>query len=482
MTDENTVVRGGFDADPGVVIAARWLLPMAPGLPSCIDDGAVWVRDGRIAAVGTLGDVLGQIHRDGFPVSRVPIDKAAGRVLMPGLINAHTHLFQSYLRGVHDDGTLETWLSAVIWPWVEHFTDEDYHQATALGAMENLRGGVTTVAEHAYMTGSEDTVEAVASAVAGSGLRAQIAFAFADQNYPRMLRESADSVVRKLDRLRAFCARYPDRLQAAVGPNTLWGVSRDLYRLAGEYATDHDLRLHAHVAETRLEVDYTLAHYGMRNVEVLDDLGLLTPRLQMVHCVWVQDDELERAARGGAHFVHCPISNMYLASGAPPAWSAVRHGVNVALATDGPASNNSQDMLETVKFAACLQKVTLQDPTVMDAERVLRMATLDAARALGLDAQVGSLEPGKLADMTRVDLGGLHVGPVHNPASALVYNANAADVRDVWVGGRQLLRDGEGVAHDFSAALERAQRRVSELAGEVTVWDANRLRAEGLQQ
>ncbi|MEJ2686763.1 MAG: amidohydrolase, partial [Gammaproteobacteria bacterium] len=450
-------------------------------LPSCISDGAVWVRKGRIAAVGTLPEVLEHVRRDGIALGRVPIDKTPAQVLIPGLVNAHTHLFQSYLRGVHDDGTLETWLSTVIWPWVEHFTDEDYHQATVLGALENLRGGVTTVAEHAYMAGDEDTVEAVASGVAASGLRAQIAFAFADQNYPRMLRESPDSVVRKLDRLRAFCARYPERLHPAVGPNTLWGVSRGLYQLAGEYAERHGLRLHAHVAETRLEVDYTLEHYGMRNVEVLDDLGLITPRLQMVHCVWVQDDELDRAVRGGAHFVHCPISNMYLASGVPPAWSAVSRGVNVALATDGPASNNSQDMLETLKFAACLQKVMLRDPTVMDADRVLRMATLGAARALGMDAQIGSLEPGKRADMTRIDLGGVHVGPVHDPASALVYNAHASDVRDVWVGGRQLLRDGEGVIHDFAADLERARGRVAELAREVTVWDARRLRAEGLQ-
>ncbi|MEJ2714983.1 MAG: amidohydrolase family protein [Acidihalobacter sp.] len=408
------------------LIAAEWLLPMDSARPFCIEGGALWLRDGRIEAVGTREEVLALRRAAGFG-EPVFVDEGPGQVLLPGFVNAHTHLFQSYLRGVHDDAVLEEWIRRVIWPWVE-----------------------------------------------------QIAYAFADQNYPRMLRETTDSVVAKLDHLRAQCAPHATHLRAGVGPNTLWGVSAPLYKLAGEYAAEHGLPMHCHVAETRLEVEYTLQHYGRRNVETLADWGLLRPGMQMVHCVWLKADEVALAAGTGAALVYCPTSNMYLASGAAPAWEAHQQGVPVMIGTDGPASNNSQDFLETLKMAACLAKVTRLDPTVMPARDLLHMATLGAAEQLGLGERCGSLTPGKEADVTRVDLRGLHCMPVHDPASSLVYNAQIGDVRDVWVGGRRLLRGGEGVRHDFAAEAARAQARIRELQPVVQPWDDAKLAAEGL--
>ncbi len=461
------------------LIAAEWLLPMDPAQPFCIEGGAMWLRDGRIVAVGPREEVLAARRAAGAD-EPLFVDEGPGQVLVPGFINAHTHLFQSYLRGVHDDAVLEEWIRRVIWPWVEHFTPDDYRHATLLGALENLRSGVTTVAEHAYMTGGKETVEAVADALAESGLRAQIAYAFADQNYPRMLRETTDSVIAKLDHLRVQCERHATHLRAGVGPNTLWGVSAPLYKLAGEYAAEHGLPMHCHVAETRLEVEYTLQHYGRRNVETLADWGLLRPGMQMVHCVWLDADEVALAVGTGAALVHCPTSNMYLASGAAPAWEAHQQRMPVMIGTDGPASNNSQDMLETLKMAACLAKVTRLDPTVMPARDLLHMATLGAAEQLGLGARCGSLTPGKDADVTRVDLRGLHCMPVHDPASSLVYNAQIGDVRDVWVAGRRLLRGGEGVRHDFAAEAARAQARIRALQPVVLPWDEARMAQEGL--
>ncbi|APZ42938.1 amidohydrolase family protein [Acidihalobacter ferrooxydans] len=462
-----------------VIIAADWVLPMDPRLPSCIERGAVWLREGRIVAVGPRDEVLAERRAAGY-TDLVAVDEGPGHVLLPGLVNAHTHLFQSYLRGVHDDAVLEEWLRRVIWPWVEHFTPEDYRHATLLGALENLRSGVTTVAEHAYMTGGMETVEAVVDAFAESGLRGQIAYGFADQNYPHMLRETVDSVLAKLDHLRAQVAPHAGMLKAGVGPNTLWGVSGPLYRIAGEYAAEHGLPMHCHVAETQLEVEYTLQHYGRRNVETLAEWGLLRTGMQMVHCVWLEGSEVALAAGSGAVMMHCPTSNMYLASGAAPAWEAQQQGMPVVLGTDGPASNNSQDMLETLKMAACLAKVTRLDPTVMPARDLLHMATLGAAEQLGLGDRCGSLTPGKVADLTRVDLRGLHCMPVHDPASSLVYNAQIGDVSDVWVEGRQLLRGGEGVHHDFAAEAARAQARIHVLQPVIRPWDDVRLKQEGL--
>lgn len=464
--------------DAGFIIGARWVLPMDPGLPLCIDDGAVWVRGEQIEAVGPLQTIRAQAALQGLAPA---VDMAREHVLIPGLVNTHTHLFQSYLRGVHDGGTLETWLRNVIWPWTEHFTADDYRDAVFLGCLENLRSGVTTVGEHAYMTHMPGSVEAVVSAISESGLRAQIAYAFADQNYPGTIQETKDGVLAKLEHLCELTAPFRDVLAPAVGPNTAWGVSRELLTLSREFARDRGLRTHMHVAETELEQAYTIRHYGQRNVEMLHDLGILGPGLQMVHCVCLSPDEIRSAASAGAAMAHCPTSNMYLASGVAPVADALDKGLLVGLATDGPGSNNSQDMLEAMKFAACLQKVALRDPTAMTAEQVLRMATLDGARLLGMDRETGSLSPGKYADMARVDLNRVHIGPVHQPASSLVYNANVNDVQDVWLRGEKILAGGAFLQFDLHRALNTARKRIGRIAPLARPWDEDRMRQEGVE-
>lgn len=463
------------------IIAAPWVLPMAQDLPWCIEEGGVWMRDGRIAAVGPMAALEQALRAAGRDPDRIARDYRRESVLLPGLVNAHTHLFQSYLRGVADDAGLESWLRRVIWPWTEHFTESDYYESTLLGALENLRGGVTTLAEHAYMTAA-GSVDGVVEALARSGLRAQIAYAYADQHYPGTLRETPERVFERLDDLRMACQRHADRLRPALGPNTLWGVSRPLLRDSGNYARSHGLPLHIHVAETRREQSYTLEHYGMRNVELLAALDLLGPELQMVHGVWLEEDELAQAAGAGAALMHCPTSNMYLASGTASVPRALSLGLRVGLASDGPASNNSQDMFESMKFAACLHKLDALDPTVLGIRQVLSMATIEGARILGLDREIGSLEPGKAADLIRVDLSGLHCAPVHDPASALVYNAHAGDVRDVWVAGEPMLQDGQFMHHDVGSSLATARAGIARIRALARPWDAQRLRLEGLEE
>ncbi|MBB6732018.1 amidohydrolase family protein [Cohnella zeiphila] len=389
---------------------------------------------------------------------------AEGKAIVPGLINAHTHLFQTYMRGVSDDFPLADWLREIVWPLSLAMEPDDFYLAALVGCIENLKSGATYLMDHHYIHTSAENTAGVLRAFVDSGIRGHLARGGSDLAGEPRLREPEERVFAATDELLdRWEGAASGRVSIALGPLNLYGCSRPFLESAARYGRERGLISHVHVAETRGQIDNTLERFGLRNLELLDEVGLLGERTQVVHGVWLDDGELETIRDRRASVVHCPVSNMYLASGVARVPEMRRLGINVALGTDGPGSNNCQDNLEVLKFTACLHKVHALDSTLLPPADVLGMATRGGARAMGRERDLGSLEPGKKADVVVVDLLKPHISPVHRVSSALVYNANGNDVELVMVGGRIVVEGGRCTLVDEREVLLRAQARVNAL-------------------
>ncbi|MGQ9666089.1 MAG: amidohydrolase family protein [Anaerolineae bacterium] len=416
--------------------------------------GYVFVRGERIEAVGP------GMAPDGLRAGADEIIDASGHIVAPGLVNAHTHLFQTFLRGLADDKPLLEWLETTIWPAGLAMTEEDFYLAALLGCVENLKCGATSILNQDYVQTSPRNADAIAEAAFRSGARVLLARGFADREpYHPSFRETPQQVLRETERLvRKWNTGLTSPVRVEFGPLIPWGCRTETLQTIDRLAREWDVGVHIHLSETRAEVQMSIDETGMTPARWLHHLGLLNERWQLVHGVWLDDEELDMIAAAGALIVHCPISNMLLASGNAAVTEWRRRGIPTALATDGPASNNSQDMLEVLKFTACLQKSRTLDPLALPTDAVLEMAWAGGARAMRMDGQIGRLAPGALADIILVDTMRPHIAPVHVPQSALVYNANGNDVDTVIVGGKILMRDGRLTQIDERRLVEDCQR------------------------
>jgi 5-methylthioadenosine/S-adenosylhomocysteine deaminase len=436
----------------GVILSADGDLKQTPRV------GYVLVRGERIVEVG-LG-----APPEGLAAGADEVISAAGQVVMPGLINAHTHLFQTFMRGLADDKPLLRWLEAAIWPGALAMTEDDFYLAALIGFVENLMCGATSVLSQHYIQTSPRNMDAVVEAARRSGARARLARGFADRDpYHPRLQEPTEVLLKETERLVRRCNTDGSRVRVEFGPLIPWGCRGDTLQTIARLACEWNVGVHIHLAETRAEVQMTLDETGRRPARWLADLGVLDERWQLVHCVWLDAEELDLIAAAHCTIVHCPVSNMYLASGVAQVVDWRRRGIATALATDGPGSNNSQDMLEVLKFTACLQKVDRLDATALLPHDVLEMAYHGGARAMGLAGEIGRLAPGALADITLVDLRRPHISPVHSVQSALVYNANGNDVDTVIVGGVVLVRGGRLVSLDQAGLIADCQRAADRL-------------------
>ena len=413
--------------------------------------GYVFIEDDRIAAVAAGEPPLA------YRQAKTVID-ASLMAVMPGMVNAHTHLFQSFIRGLADDKTLLEWLEACIWPVASALSQQEAYVAAMVGLMENLRGGATSVIDHQYIHTDLQNDDAVCRAAEETGVRFLLARGWTDENYPQQFVESPQQIVAETARLRDhWQGRGDGRLRVEFGPLIPWGCSDETmqktYRLSQEWGAG----THIHVAETKAEVDMNLEARGSRHIEWLADVGALGSDLQLVHSVWLNDEEIELIAQTDAVVVHCPVSNMYLASGVARIPEMRARGITVGLGSDGPGSNNSQDMLEVLKVTALLHKVDKLDATVLLPEDVLWMACRGGARAFGLPQTIGSLEVGKKADVVLLDLDSPFAMPVHRVPSAIVYNAGARDVDTVIVNGEMLMREKEFLCLDEKQVLAQAR-------------------------
>ena len=416
------------------------------------DPGWVHVVDDLIVAVGA-GEAPTEIRS---AVGRV-ID-GSGAALMPGMTNGHTHLFQTFFRGQADDKPLLDWLRECIWPGAVHLDRESARLAAMVGLIENLRAGATSVIDHQYVHIDEGIDDGVCSAADELGIRFLLARGWADRNYHPALTESADTVLQRSREVRErWHGHDHDRIRIELAPLIPWGCSDEAMHATVAEARSWGAGTHIHCAETSVEVQMSLDERGVRHVEWLDQLGLLGPDFQLAHSVWLNDEELDLIAARGATVVHCPVSNMYLASGVPRILDMRERGIPVALASDGPGSNNRQDMFEVLKATVLLQKIHHLDPMALQPEDALAMACRGGAQAFGTPTVTGSIEVGKKADLVVVDLRSVFVAPVHRVPSALVFCATPGDVSHVVVDGRILIDDGDLMLLDEAALLVEAE-------------------------
>ena len=432
------------------------------------DDGAVLVVDGRIASVANreaVEAVAAGISAEAGVIERID---CSGQLVIPGFVNTHTHLFQGLLKGLGDDKPLHRWLAEMTLPAATALEEDDCEAAAGLGAVEAIRSGATTIVDFMYAHPRPYLADAVYRGLDGTGVRAVVARGFLtrgeENGVPPALIEPLGQVLADVERLRATYESGDGRITFGIAPCLVWMVDEAGFRATREFADATGSLITYHMAETSFEVEQTERLFGMRETAFLERTGFLAPDLLAVHCVKLDTgDDIARLRTHDVRVSHNPVSNMYLASGVAPIVEMDRAGLTIALATDGPASNTNQNMLQVLKFAALLHKVAHEDAEAMTAPRVLEMATLGGARGVGMDEEIGSLEVGKRADIAVFGLDGAFAAPVHEPVSALVYSTSGNECRTVLVDGQVLMLDGRLTTIDEEAVLDRARRSAAEL-------------------
>ncbi|MBI2874817.1 MAG: amidohydrolase [Firmicutes bacterium] len=460
-----------------LIIRGAAILPM-DGTGRVIDRGEITIRNGRIVKVEPLRAVASNHHAPagGGDEFKPEVIEASGHLVIPGLINAHTHAAMTLFRGYADDLPLKTWLEERIWPIEARFEAEDVYFGTMLAIAEMIRGGVTAFADMYFF------MEQAAQAVVESGIRASLSRGLIGilPGAEKALRESRELV----DRWRGAGG---GRVDVMLGPHAPYTCPPDFLRKVGEEARRIGCGIHIHLSETRFEVEESFRIHGCSPVQVVRAAGLLDAHggpepmtaetaahdgegarpfpFLAAHCVHVSGEDCSILGRSGAAVAHNPGSNLKLGSGIAPVPMLLREGVTVALGTDGAASNNNLDLLEEARLAALLPKGIAEDPTLVPAYQALEMATGAGARALGWEGRVGRIEPGYRADLVLFDLEQSHLTPVHDLVAHLVYAARAGDVRTVIIDGKVVMRDREILTFDETEVRREAALRARRLAG-----------------
>ena len=422
------------------LITTRWVIPVEPDA-QLLEHCAIAIQDGRI--VELLPTHKASTHYQANEVIDLP-----HHALIPGLINAHTHAAMSLFRGLADDLPLMEWLNHHIWPaegkWV---SPEFVRDGTALAIAEMLKSGTTCFSDMYFFP--EDTAHVALNA----GMRAVVGMILID--FPTVYAQSAEEYLYKGLKLHDEW-RTSELIKTAFAPHAPYTVSDEPMEKLCTLNNELNLPVHMHVHETTQEVDEAVSKTGKRPLARLKEHDLLNPNFVAVHMTQLEQHEIESLAQTGGNVVHCPESNMKLASGFCPVQQLLQAGINVALGTDGAASNNDLDMLDEMRIAALLGKSVAMDTTAIPAHTALRMATLNGAKAYGLGDQIGSLEPGKFADITAIDLSGISSQPVYDPISQIVYTAGRDQVSDVWVAGKRLLKTRQLTTLNETAILIKA--------------------------
>ena len=409
-----------------LLLLPTWLVPVEPA-GVVLKDHGVGIEGGRIVFIGPREEALKH--------TAIETRELPDMLLSPGLINAHGHAAMTLFRGMADDLPLMTWLQDHIWPAEGMWVDEDFvRDGTDLAIAEQLKGGISCFSDMYFYP------KTATERVHNSGIRAQIAIPILD--FPVPGSSSADEALRQAIELFGDLKYHP-RIKIAFGPHAPYTVSDENLEKVRVIADELDATIQMHVHETAFEVQQSIEVYGERPVARLARLGLLGPRFQAVHMTQINDEDVGLMVENNASVIHCPESNLKLASGFCPVERLWLAGINVAVGTDGAASNNDLDLLGETRTAALLAKAVANSATALDAHRALRMATLNGARALGLESEIGSIELGKAADLVAFDLSGLAQQPVYDPVSQLIYATGRDCVKHLWVAGKHLVNDGK---------------------------------------
>ena len=423
------------------LITARWVIPIEPA-DTVLDNHSIAIKSDRIV------DILPrEAARARYPDARER--HLPEHAVIPGLVNLHTHAAMSLFRGMADDLPLMQWLQESIWPAEgKHVSAAFVRDGTLLAAAEMLRGGITTCNEMYFFP------DAAAEAFDALGMRATIGVTAIE--FPTSYASTVDEYLKKglaaRDKWRGH-----DRIRFSIAPHAPYTVSDDTFVRVANLANELDAPIHVHIHETAFEIEESLRQHQQRPLQRLANLGVLGPNLIAVHAVHLNDADIDLLARHGASVAHCPSSNMKLASGIAPIGALLDRQISVGLGTDGAASNNRLDLFSEMREAALLAKVATGDATCVPAARALRMATLDGARALGMEREIGTLEIGKLADMCAVRMSEIETQPCFNPVSHLVYCAGREHVTDVWVGGTLVVGEKQVLQKPHSELLAVAR-------------------------
>lgn len=427
-----------------IIIKNGYILTMDPAQDD-IKRGVVVIEDGIITQVSESTDETADTVID-----------AKGGVVMPGLVNTHTHAGMTLFRGYADDLTLPDWLENHIWPAEAQLTDNDLYIGTKLACLEMIRSGTTAFVDM-YIH-----VDKVARAVEESGMRAALSYGMIDLGDETR----AESELKEGRRfVKEWNGRADGRITTMYGPHAPNTCSREFLMKVKEQAKQDNAKIHIHVLETEAELNQMKEQFGMCSVNMLDEIDFLDNDVIAAHCVWLSDGDMDILNERGVNVSHNPVSNMKLASGIAPVPKMLARGVNISLGTDGCASNNNLNMFEEMKTAALLHKVDTSDPTVLPAQQVLEMATINGARAMGINS--GMLKVGCMADVIIVDMDKPHLTPRYNVASHLVYSASGADVRTTIVNGKVLMDDYKVLSMDKQTVMEKAKDAASNLISRV---------------
>lgn len=428
------------------LIHCRYLIPVLPE-NTVLEHHSIAIDHQRILGLAPSDEAKQRWHAR----TEVTLDQ---HIVLPGLINAHGHAAMSLLRSYANDLALMDWLNHHIWPaeakWV---SDRFVYDGTLLAIGEMLKSGTTCFSDMYFFP------DAAARAVEDAGVRCQLSFPVFE--FPSNWGSGpADYLNKGLAVFDQY--RHSEHVHIAFGPHAPYTVANDTLARIVMLAEEMDANIQIHLHETAFEVDSSLQEHGCRPIARLHQLGVLSPRAQCVHMTTLNDDDIDTLKKTGSHVIHCPESNLKLASGFCPVHRLQQNGINVALGTDGAASNDDLDLFAELRSAALLAKAVANDPTALNAHAAIRMATINGARALGLDENLGSLEANKLADIVAVRIDTLCAQPLHDPASSLVYTSSGSRVSDVWVGGKRLLNNRQLTTvdeqHLLASAMEWGRR------------------------
>ena len=440
------------------------------GMDLLLSGGLVITQDGertlRRVDVAVDGNrIAGVDERDALEAAFGPpgrVIDARGRAILPGLVNAHTHLFQAGLRGLGGGRPLADWHASVMVPAYEAMTAEDAYLFTLVGAIENLRSGVTTIANVQAFPNDVEACRLATRAIGEIGIRAQLGKSLYGRGADGRLELLDPRYLADTERVFAeLHGSHGGRVRFAVTPPRATRAPADAIVAAHRIAAAAGSGIHTHVGETRPETDAAREALGMSELAWFDAIGVLDERFQAAHCVMVSEADAELLSKRGGAAVHCPVSNMYLGSGVADLPKLASAGLAVALGTDGPASNDNQDMFAVMKSAALLQRATRREATAVPPGLALDMATRNGARALGIEA--GTIAPGRLADLIVLDLSGTHHQPLHRPISSIVHAAHPDDVETVIVDGAVVLDGRRIVGVDEHEVVDRASRAATAL-------------------
>ena len=414
--------------------------------------GDLLIEGDRIASIGSNGQTGDTV-----------ID-ASGCVVIPGFVQTHIHLCQTLFRGSADDLALIDWLKKRVWPMEAAHTAGSVAASARLGIAELIKGGTTSALTMETVNHTGEVFRVVEE----SGFRATVGKCMMDKGdeVPSALQEiTSDSIEQSVALLEEWHGKANGRIRYCFAPRFAVSCTRELLEQVGRLARERGVMIHTHASENRTECEMVESETGLRNVAYLNQVGLTGSHVALAHCVHLSKDEIETLLQTKTNVVHCPSSNLKLGSGIAPVAELLERGVSVSLGADGAACNNRLDMFTEMRTAALLQKA-LHGPEVLPARRALRMATIDGAIAMGLDADIGSIEVGKKADLAVIRLGGIHTSPAaRDVVSSIVYSAEASDVRSVVVDGRILMNERKLLTLDESEVINRAEVETARLLG-----------------